>query len=100
MTIKLLIVVVPPEIVEEALSTPLTKRFEEIVEEAEEIKPPTKVERLATDKVEEADNGPVTFKELEMVEEPLTIKPPRSVNLPASPKTPAFKVEKAKKPVP
>ena len=38
-TIKLVMVVVPPDIVEEAFNTPLTKRFEETVEEALEIKP-------------------------------------------------------------
>jgi hypothetical protein len=40
-TIKLVIVVVPPEIVEEALNTPLTKRLEETVDDAELINPPT-----------------------------------------------------------
>ena len=74
-----------------------------MVEEAEEIKPdkfdkPVTPKVEATVKVEEACSGPVTFKELEMVEEPLTIKPPKSVKRAASPRTPAFKVEKIRIP--
>jgi hypothetical protein len=50
-----------------------------MVEDAEEIKPPVKVERLATDKVEEADNGPETLSWAVIVEEPTEIYPPDKV---------------------
>lgn len=75
--------------------------------------PPTKVEVpepeariLSTLIVEEPRMAPETDKVLATVEEAWEIKPlancniPVSRNLPASVNTPAFKVEKAKKPVP
>ena len=91
----------PPTLkVLEAETGPETLSWLVIVDDPTEIYPPPKIERLATVKVEEAEIGPVTFNWEEIVEEPLTIKPPKLVNLAASLKTPAFKVEKAKKPVP
>ena len=59
-TIKLVIVVVPPDIVEEADRTPATCKGPATVEEPEEIYPPVREARLATNKVEEAFNTPET----------------------------------------
>ena len=84
--------------VEEAIKEPLILTLPAKVEEAEDTRPPVRVERLATFKEEEADKPPVIFKLLAIVEEPLTINPPRSVNRAASFKNPAFKVEKIKMP--
>ena len=86
--------------VEEALNGPETLKAPVTVEDPLETNPLFKLAKLDTDKVDEADTGPVTFKELLIVEEPTTIKPPKSVNLPASPSTPLFKVEKIRMPLP
>ena len=73
---------------EEAFKKPVTPRLETKVEEAAEIRPPVKVERLVTFKVEpsvaappiatelEAERAPVTFKLLAKVEELKACRPP------------------------
>jgi hypothetical protein len=74
-TTRLFIVVVPPEIVEEALKTPLTCSWPATVEDPVEIYPPVKEAKPDTDKVDEAESGPLTFKLLEKVEEAVEINP-------------------------
>ncbi len=70
--------------VEEAFRTPLTNRLEEIVEEAEEIKP-ARLESPVTPKVfatvteEEACNAPAICRVPAMVEEAEEINPPYNV---------------------
>jgi len=73
--IKLAKVVVPAEIVEDACNTPLICNGPAMVDEALEINPPPRVDKLATLKVEEADNGPLTFKLAETVDEAEEINP-------------------------
>ena len=68
-TIRLVMVVVPPAIVEEALKTPLTWSGPTTVDDPVEIYPPVKLAKPDTDKVDEADNGPATCSEPAMVEE-------------------------------
>ena len=63
------------EAVEEACKFPATCNGPAMVDEALEINPPARVDKLATLKVEEADNGPPTFKLAETVEEAEEINP-------------------------
>ncbi len=58
------------------MKNPLTSKLLLIVDEAVEINPPDKVERLATNKVEEALSTPLTWSELEIVEDAELINPP------------------------
>lgn len=64
----------------------------EIVDEAEEIKPPYKLESPFANKVEEALNGPLTLRMLEKVEEAVERRPDK-VESPLALNTLADKVE-------
>jgi len=92
--------------VEEALKPPVRMKLPVTVEEAWEIKPPPRVDKLATLKVDEALNGPLMFKLEEIVEEAMESKPldnwrtPVSRKRPASVRTPLFKTEKINCPLP
>ena len=94
-------VVWPREAEEDALKKPATCRVPAIVEEAEEMKPPVRVERLVTPrvlavKVEEAFNPPVMVRLLAMVEEALEINPLRRLaKLEKALIPPTVKVEEA-----
>ena len=61
--------------VEDARRLPDTWKFPATVEEALEINPPYRLERLATSNVEEALNGPLTWKGPETVLEAVDRKP-------------------------
>jgi len=74
--------------VEEAFNPPVKIKLPVTVEEAWEINPPARVDKLATLKVEEADNGPLMFKLAETVEEAWEINPPVKVERPVIFKVP------------
>ena len=58
------------------------------MEEAEDMKPPYKLDKLATDNVLEAESVPANCRELEIVEEAVEINPPDNVDKPVIPKVP------------
>ena len=66
----------------EAWIAPETWSGPAIVEDAEEMKPPYKLERFATDNVEDAETGAETWSEPAIVEEPTEIKRPDKVERP------------------
>ena len=77
-----IIVVVAKDTVEEAWRLPETWRELAIVDDAEDTKPPYKLDRFATSKVEEALRTPLTDKFEEKVDEAMESNPLLSVNNP------------------
>ena len=71
----------PKTAVDEAEKAPPTSKFPAAVEEADEMNPPSNMERPETESVEDAESAPPMFRLLVNVEEADEMSPPLASTL-------------------